>query len=697
MIHALSLLTVAFWIAPAPPPPTPTIPVEETIQGERFVDEYRWLEKLESESPEVEDWTTSQNAHTRQVLEALPCRDGLEKQFRELMTVESISAPSMRGKHYFYRERTGTQNQSVLFVRNGLDGSPRVLIDPNNLDKGGLISLDWYVPSQDGELVAFGLSSAGDEMTTLHGLRTSDGTWLSDEIPGKTRISGWMPDGKGFLYSRLSEPSDPYSRVIKWHVLGRNNRHDPTLFRQKEPSRVPFASLSENGRWVLHGVTEGWARNDLDVMDFDRWLRDGEIEKESIAVDLDGRFRPIAVLGDTVWITSTFEAPNGSVWSVDLNFPEQEHWKSIIPERKDAVLRGVSHARGMLVARYTKDAVTLFERFTMQGRSLGALATPGIGNASLSTEDDRTEAFMSYSSYNEPRSIYLVDLATGERTLWERPHVPVDPESVVVSQVFTTSKDGTRVPYFLVHKKGLDPDGDNPCVIYGYGGFNISIEPRFIATYFPWFNEGGVLAVANLRGGGEYGESWHEAGMLANKQNVFDDLYAIANSLIEDKWTNPKRLAVMGGSNGGLLTGVAVTQRPDLFACALSAVPLLDMLRYHHFLMARFWVPEYGSSEDSEQFRWLKAYSPYHNITKGKTYPAVLFTAGENDSRVHPLHARKMAARMQAQVGNDQDEHPILLWVDRDAGHGAGKPLELRIRDVVDQWAFIMWQTGMCK
>lgn len=697
MFHALSLVTVAFWIAPAPPPPTPTIPVEETIQGQSFVDEYRWLEKLESESPEVEDWTTEQNAHTRQVLEALPCRDGLEMRFRELMTVDSISAPSMRGTKYFYRERKGTQNQSVLYVRDGLDGDPRVLIDPNSLDEQGLISLDWYAPSQDGELLGFGLSRAGDEMTTLHVLRTSTGTWLSDEIPGKARMSGWSPDGKGFLYSRLSDPADAYSRVIKWHVLGRNEKQDPTLFRQEEPSLVPFATLSKNGRWVLHGVTEGWGRNDLWVMDFDRWLRDGAIEKESIAVDLDGRFRSVAVLGDTVWMTSTFEAPNGRVWSVDLNFPEQEHWKSIIPERKDAVLRGVSHARGMLVARYTKDAVTHFERFTMEGRSLGVLATPGIGSASLSTEDDRTEAFMSYSSYNEPRSIYLVDLVDGKRTLWERPRVPVDPESVVVRQVFTTSKDGTRIPYFLVHKKGATENGRNPCLIYGYGGFNISMEPRFISTYFPWFDEGGVLAVANLRGGGEYGEKWHEAGMLENKQNVFDDLYAVANSLIENKWTNPKRLAVMGGSNGGLLVGVAVTQRPDLFACAISAVPLLDMLRYHQFLMARFWIPEYGSSEDSEQFRWLKAYSPYHNLKKGRTYPAVLFTAGENDTRVHPLHARKMAARMQAQVGNDQEEDPILLWIDRDAGHGSGKPLELRIRDVADKWAFIMWQTGICK
>lgn len=695
MTLIFSTLALVVWLTP--PPPTAEVPVTDTIQGEEFVDEYRWLEDLEADSPEVEAWTTAQNEHTRSVLDALPCRAELEKKFRKLMTVDSISAPSMRGSYYFYRERKGDENQSVLYVRSGLDGAPRVLINPNTLDKEGLISLDWYVPSPDGSLVAFGLSQSGDEMTTLHILKTADGTWLTDEIPGKVGLAGWAPDGKGFLYSRLQDPSDAYSRVIQWHVLGRNIRHDPVLFKQEDPSRIPFASLSKNGRWVMFGITDGWSRNDLWVMDFNRWLRDGSIQKESIAVDLDGRFRSIAVMGDTVWIQSTFEAPNGRVFSVDLNYPEQEHWSEIIPERQDAVLRSVSHARGMLVARYTKDATTQFERFTMDGKSLGALTTPGLGSASLSTEDDRTTAFMSYSSYNEPRSIYLVNLRDNTRKLWERPEVPVDPDSVVVRQVFATSLDGTKVPYFLVHKKGLEANGDNPCLIYGYGGFNISLEPRFISTYFPWFDNGGVLAVANLRGGGEYGESWHRAGMLENKQNVFDDLYAVANNLIDARWTNPQRLAVMGGSNGGLLAGVAATQRPDLFACVISAVPLLDMLRYHQFLMARFWIPEYGSSEESEQFKWLKAYSPYHNIESGRKYPSILFTAGENDNRVHPLHARKMAARMQAHASNDQGEDPILLWVNRDAGHGAGKPLDLRIRDVVDQWAFIMWQTGICK
>ena len=681
----------------APPPATRQEPVSETLHGEVFVDEYRWLEALESDSPDVAAWTDEQNAYTRSVLEGLPCREQLTEEFSRLMEIGGISAPSMRGDHYFYRSRTGTQNQSVLMIRKGFDGTPRVLLDPNGLDAEGLISLDWYDPSPDGSLIAFGLSRAGDEMTTLHLLETATGTWLPDEIPGKAGISGWAPDGKGFIYSRLADPTDAYSRVIKWHEIGRHERQDPTLFTQEEPSRVPFAYLDPSGRWLLHGVTDGWSKNDLYVIDFNRWHRDGSLESQVIAHGLDGRFRPVAILGDSIWMSSTWKNPNGCVWRVDLHFPGSETWELIVPERKDAVLKGVSHARGMLVTRHIKDAVTGFERYTLDGRSLGKLATPGLGSASLSTEDDRTEAFMSYSSFNEPRSIYRVDLADGTSALWERPDVPVDPESVEVSQKFVESKDGTRVPYFLIHKKGITPDGDNPCLIYGYGGFNISMEPRFSATNFPWFDAGGVYVVANLRGGGEYGEEWHRAGMLESKQNVFDDLYAIAGQLIEDKWTNPKRLGVMGGSNGGLLTGVAATQRPDLFACVVSSVPLLDMLRYQDFLMARFWVPEYGSSEDPDQFTWLKAYSPYHNISEGTDYPAILFTAGENDNRVHPLHARKMAARMQNAAANDPDEKPILLWVDRDSGHGAGKPRSLRLRDRVDVWSFIMWQTGLCK
>ena len=694
LLHAVLVLSAAI-----APPPTEQRPVTDTLHGESFTDEYRWLEALEAQSSDVAAWTTLQNDHTRRVLDALPCRGSLEKALTPLMQIGGISAPSMRGSLYFYSERSGTQNQPVLKVREGFDGAPRTLLDVNAIDEKGLTSLDWYVPSPDGQFVAFGLSRAGDEMSQLHVLATAGGSWLADTIPGKAGFGGWAPDGRQFLYSRLSDPKDPYSRTVKWHMLGMHERNDPVLFVQKEPSRVPGAGLSRDGKWITLGVSEGWQRNDLYVASVEEWRRTGQVRFAPIAVGLDGRFDPVAIEGTTMFTTTTFQSPNGRLLAIDLTEPAQERWRTVIAERKDAVLDGVSPTATWLVASWKKDVITRMELFRRSGTSAGELTLPGLGNAGIATEEDRDEAFVTYESFNEPRSIYRTELTgpAAQLTLWARPEVPVDPSMVEVSQHFVASKDGTKVPVFIVHRKGLKLDGSNPCLLYGYGGFNVSMEPGFNATNWPWFEAGGVYALANLRGGGEYGESWHQAGMRDRKQNVFDDLYAVAGWLASKGYTKADRLAVMGGSNGGLLTGVAITQRPDLWSCVVCQVPLLDMLRYQQFLMAKFWVPEYGSSDDADQFRWLRAYSPYHNIKKGQRYPAMLITAGENDTRVHPLHARKMAARLQALAANDHDTDPILLWVDRDGGHGQGKPLSLRVRDAVDRWSFIMWQTGCCR
>ena len=697
LLVATSLISLVGAPAPASsPPPTRTEAVTDTLHGQTFTDPYRWLEALEKDSEEVKAWTTAQNDRTRAILDGLPCRSSLEAQLGKLMTMGAVSAPVSRGNRYFYTERKGDQNQPVLLMRTGFDGDPVTLLDVNALDDKGLYSLDWYVPSEDGSMVAFGLSYAGDEMTVLHVLRVDGTEWMADSIPGKTGFVGWLPDGTGFFYSRLSDPKNPYTRTILFHEMGLAARHDPVLVSQEAPSRVPFAGLSRDGRWLAVGVNEGWDRNDLSVVAVAQWRRTGEFTQVPIASGLKARFEPNVVLGNTAYILTTLDAPNGRVFTVDLTSPARENWKPFIAERKDAVLQGVEHARGFLVATYEKDASTRIDRLRMDGTVIGPLQLPGIGTAGVSTNDDRTEAFLTFTSFNEPTTIYRVDIATGDRNLWARPDVPVDPSTIEVEQVFATSKDGTKVPMFLVHKKGMTRNGNNPALINAYGGFNVSLTPNFRPDRFVWLDQGGVFVVANLRGGAEYGEAWHQAGMLANKQNVFDDLYACAQWLVDNKWTQPSRLAVLGGSNGGLLTGVAATQRPDLWAAVVSAVPLLDMLRYHQFLMAKFWVPEYGSSEDAQQFAWLRAYSPYHNVKQGAKYPAILFTAGENDSRVHPLHARKMAALMQSQAANDQSEDPILLWVDREAGHGAGKPLALRIRDQADMWGFIMWQTGLC-
>lgn len=698
--RALTLPLLALCLSPAlaeeGPPATPREPVEETLHGETLADPYRWLEGDDKGelTERVAKWTDAQNAYTRQVLDGIPGRKGLEERLAELMQIGQVGAPTMRGRRYFNRERAGDQNQSPLYLREGHDGERRVLLDPNALDAKGLISLDWTSPSPDGSLLAFGLSRAGDENSTLHVLEVESGEWLADEIPNKVGWADWLPDGSGFFYSRLEDVKDPYSRQIRFHRLGTHTRQDPTLFEQHSTTWGPFFFTGPQARWGILGYFTSTRSNDLWVIDLDRWFRTGEFVRVPILTGADASTSGV-IEGDTLYMRTTLDAPNGRVFAVDLHHPERKHWKELIPHREDTVIRSLDLARGLLVATCLHKASTRIERYALNGKALGALTLPGIGSASVSVHRDRSEGFLSFTSYNEPSSIYRIDLRADTRELWARPEVPVDPALVEVKQVSYPSKDGTQVTMFLVHKKGITLDGNNPTLLYGYGGFRIPLTPRFSATLFPWFEAGGVYAVANLRGGGEYGDEWHKAGTLERKQNVFDDFIAAAEHLIETKVTRAERLAIAGGSNGGLLTGAVLVQRPELFRAVISSVPLLDMLRYQRFLMARFWVPEYGTAETKEHFPFLRAYSPYHNVKPEVRYPAVLLTAGENDSRVHPLHARKMAALLQHATRSDPKERPVLLWVDREAGHGSGKPLSLRIRDVADQRAFLMWQLGM--
>jgi prolyl oligopeptidase len=683
------------------PPATKTTPVTDTLHGVELVDEYRWLEPLEKDSSEVAEWTTAQNDHTRSILEPVSCRAELAKAIEPWMTLGAIGAPQMTDGGYFYSERTGTQNQGVVKFRATLDAEPRVLLDVNALDAKGLTSLDWWRPNEQGTLMAFGLSQKGSEMSELHILDVATGKWLDDRIVGKVSMSGWMPDGKSFFYSGLRDVKDPYSRETRQHVLGRDTAQNPIVVKQTNPSEIPGAGPSTDGKWLIGSLFKGWASNDLWIAPMGPWLEKGEVQQTILAQGLDGRFETVDVIGNTLYITTTFGSQKGSLIAIDLGKPAREHWRTIVAERPDMVLEGVSRIKDAFVLTWSKDVCSQFEIVKHDGTRIGSIPLPGLGTAAVSTDWNRTEAFVTYTSFDAPRTIYATDLAkkdlaAADLKVWAKTEIPSDLSRYTVEQKRATSKDGTEVPMFIVRRKDMPFNGDNPTLLYAYGGFNVSLTPAFNPTIVPWLERGGVYVVANLRGGGEYGEAWHRAGMQANKQNVFDDFYACAEWLIASKYTSPARLAIEGGSNGGLLTGVASTQRPDLFAAAIVGVPLLDMLRYQDFLIARYWVPEYGSAEDKTQFETLRAYSPYHNIKKGTKYPALLVTAGENDSRVHPLHARKFVARLQAQAGNDQARDPILLWVDRDAGHGQGKPLALRIRDEVDQWSFVMWQTGMC-
>lgn len=688
-------------------PGTPVDVVTDTYHGAQVADPYRWLEG--SAAPEVDadpdldrrvrEWSLEQNAYTRSRLDGLPGRAALEARITPLMEIGVIGLPEVRGDLYFYSERKGSEAQPVLYVRDGVDGAPRELLNVNALDEEGLTALAWYEPSHDGALVAFGTYRSGDENSTLYLLRTRDGVWLSEEIPGKVNGVSWLPDGSGFLYRRLRDLEDPYSGQLKLHTIGRHHSQDPLLFEQYREGPLattwgPFATLDRNARWMLLGYYTSTSSNDLWFYDFRHWQRTGELVRQDLYTGEEGTAFG-EIVGDTLYMQTTVDAPNGRIVAVDLRRPARENWRVVVPERADAVLDAASLTRDRLVVTWQRDAYNQLEVFELNGRSRGELELPGIGSVTVASEPDRHEIFYAYTSFNEPRSIYRTDIRRRGRTLWERPDVPVDPSIAEVTQVRYPSKDGTEVSMFIVHRKGLELDGNRPTLLYGYGGFNISMNPSFTATLFPWIEAGGVYAVANLRGGGEYGRAWHEAGMLERKQNVFDDFIAAAEYLQREGYTSAERLGIYGGSNGGLLTGAALVQRPELFGAVVIGVPLLDMLRYQNFLMARYWVPEYGSSEDPEQFPYIRAYSPYHNIEAGTRYPAVYLTAGENDRRVHPLHARKMAAALQAATASDPDEDPVLLWVDYDAGHGQGKPLHLRVRDVVDRYIFLGSQLGL--
>jgi len=694
-----------------PPPPTRAQPVRETIYGREIVDPYRWLEGDDSNpramgktTPEVAAWTAAEDAYTRSVLDRLPGRKELEAKLRPLMQVGTVGPPVMRGDRYFYFKREGDQNQPVLYLRVGYKGAPRVLLDPAELDSSGLTTISGIAPSEDGRLLSYETFRSGDERSTLHILDVDAGRPLPLAIASKAEDVTWFPDASGFVYRNLADVEDPYSGQVRFHRLGTDPKTDPLLMRQytrAENAKLavtdgPAGEVTRDGRWLLLSYASSSTTNDLWVADAQCFVKTGELVKVPISVGDDAQSYG-ETAGDTLYLQTSIGAPHRRVFAVDLKHPERTAWKLLVAERQDATIEDIHLGKGLLAVRVLAKAYDRIEVYGTDGGRRGELALPGIGSAAIVAEQDRTEAYYSFASFNYPTSIYRADLArpAAAPELWERPAAPVDPASAVVEQVSYPSKDGTRVSMFVVHRKGLKLDGRNPTLLSGYGGFDISEKPAFQATLFQWLDAGGVYALANLRGGGEYGEAWHEAGMLAKKQNVFDDFIAAAEYLIRAGYTSPQKLAIQGGSNGGLLTGAALTQRPDLFAAVISAVPLLDMLRYQSFLMGKYWVGEYGSAEDESQMPFLYAYSPYHHVKPGTRYPAVFLTAAENDARVHPLHARKMTAALRAADASDQGAKPILLWVAREAGHGPGKPLALRLRDAADERIFLMWQLGM--
>jgi prolyl oligopeptidase len=665
------------------------------MHGVEIVDPYLWLEDGESER--VRRWTEEQNAWTRAHLDALPKREEIKRRLGELLSIGNISSPVPRKGRYFYTRREGQQNQPILYVRDGLHGRDRVLIDPNGLSPDGTVALDWWYPSPDGKLLAYGLSRNGDERSTLYILDVDTGRNLTEAIPNTRAASvAWLPDSSGFFYTRFPAPGsvpkgeENYHRRVFLHKLGTDPTKDEEIYRREErPSEWPSVELSRDGRWLLISVGRGWAANDLYIRD----LRREDARLIPVAEGREAIFDG-AVIGDKLYIRTTEGAPHGRILVVDAANPRRDAWREVVPESAAATIESFAIIGGKIFVNRLERASSRLSVYTLDGKLEDELKLPTLGSiGGVTGEEDGTEAFFGFSSFAFPPTVYRYDLRGKRTNRWESVEAPgVDPRSVEVKQVFYPSKDGTRVSLFLVYRKDLRFDGDRPTLLYGYGGFNISLTPSFNRGLYLWLEHGGVYAVANLRGGGEYGEEWHRAGMLERKQNVFDDFIAAAEYLIRERVTNPKRLAIQGGSNGGLLVAAALTQRPDLFRAVVCQVPLTDMLRYHRFLIAKLWIPEYGSADDPQQFKYLYAYSPYHRVRKGERYPATLITTAESDTRVDPLHARKFAAALQAA---NASENPILLRVETKAGHGAGKPLSKQLEEATDIWSFLFWQLGL--
>jgi prolyl oligopeptidase len=674
-----------------PYPPTHIDDVVEKLHGVAVADPYRWLE--DGSAPAVQEWVEKQNGFTRSVLDKLPERDRIHERLGTLLDIGSLGTPAPRKGRLFWTERRGKENQPILYVRDRRGGEERVLLDPNKLAADGTVALDWWYPSRDGKLLAYGLSRNGSEQSTLH-LREVDTGKDRQDVIERTRACSltWLPDGSGFYYTRYPA-NENYNRRVFFHRLGDDTAKDVEIFGEgRAREDWPNVSLSPDGRWLVVTVEQGWAKTEVYFKD--RTKNDGEFLP--LVEKVNAVYR-VVVRDDRFYVHTNEKAPRYRVLLVDPRTPARTLWKEIIPEGPD-VLEGVSAIGNVLVGQYMHKASARLHLFDREGKPLDEVKLPALGSLTgIGGEWDGDEFFCGFQSCTVPPTVYRIGLGgkpAAKMEKWEQVKADIDFAAYEVEQVTYPSKDGTPITMFLAHKKGLKPDGRTPTLLYGYGGFNLSLTPLFNASRFLFLERGGLLAIANLRGGGEYGEAWHQAGMLDRKQNVFDDFVAAAEWLIAQRYTDRDHLAIQGGSNGGLLVGAALTQRPDLFRAVVCQVPLLDMVRYHKFLIARLWVPEYGSAEFEKDFEWLHRYSPYHHVKDGTHYPAVLLATAESDSRVDALHARKMAARLQAATASGPDR-PILLRLEPKAGHGAGKPRSKVLEELTDTWSFLFWQLGI--
>jgi prolyl oligopeptidase len=670
--------------------------VVDVYHGKSVADPYRWLEQ--PTAPATREFVAAQNALAKPWLESLPQREWIQKRLTELWNYERVGVPRKKGGKYFFVRNDGRQNQSVLYVADSLQGKPRVLFDPNAASRDATVALARYEPSPDGKLIAYSLSDGGTDWEIWKFRRTSDGVDLPDELRfTKFWELSWAPDGSGVYYSRYPRRADDASRgddqaqpVVLFHRLGESQDRDTEVYRVKDhPRRAPSASVSDDGRWLFVSMFDGYRTNGIDLID----LRDPKAPARTLFGAWDARYSIIGSEGDTIYVVTTNNAPQSRVIAVDARDPSPQKWRELVPQDTLA-LDEASFVGGRIIVRYVRDAHGVARVFNRDGRALGEVAVPGLGTiAGFGGNATDTETFFAYADYLRPGQVMRLDLGDLSTSVWRAPAFGADTSRYVTRQEFYTSKDGTRVPMFITHRRDLVKNGEAPTLLYGYGGFNVSVTPTFRPTVITWLEMGGIYVEANLRGGGEYGEPWHEAGTKTRKQNVFDDFIAAAEYLIRDGYTNPRRLAISGRSNGGLLVGATLLQRPDLFAAALPGVGVLDMLRYHTASAnARQWSSDYGLSEDPKEFEALLAYSPVHNVKPGACYPPTLITTADRDDRVVPWHSYKFAAALQHAQGCAS---PILLRVETRAGHGAGKPTWMQIEDFADQWAFAAAMLGI--
>lgn len=684
------ITTVIFMIQTNKYPMTRKGDQVDDYHGVKVADPYRWLEDLDSE--ETRQWVEAENKLTFAFLDAIPQRAAIRERLTKLWNFEKYGVPFREGNRYFYTRNSGLQNQSVLYTVTSLDAQPQMILDPNTLSTDGTVAVSGLQVSPDGKLLAYSLSASGSDWQEWKVRDVETSKDLSDHLKW-VKFSGvsWTRDGKGFFYSRYDEPKADalrgtnYFQKVYYHKLGTPQAEDVLVFERPDQKDWLFGgAVTEDGNYLIVTIYEGTdVKNRVYFKDLK--VKDAPVVK--LLDDFDAAYTFVGNEGSRFWFQTDQQAPRGKVIEIDVAKPERANWKVVVPESKET-LQATTFVNHKFVLNYLKDAYTQVKIYDTSGKFVNDIAFPGIGTADgFGGKATDKETFYAFTGFTMPTTLYRYDFATGKSTIFRQPKVEFNPNDFETKQVFYTSKDGTKVPMFITHKKGLKLDGNNPTYLYGYGGFNISLTPAFSVGNLVWMEMGGVYAQANLRGGGEYGEDWHQGGMKLKKQNVFDDFIAAAEWLIANKYTSTPKLAIGGGSNGGLLVGAALTQRPDLFGAAIPAVGVMDMLRFQKFTIGWAWVSDYGSSDNAEDFKALYAYSPLHNIKKETSYPPTMITTADHDDRVWPGHSFKFAAALQAAQAGDA---PVLIRIETKAGHGAGKPTSKVIEEIADRWAFLV-------